>query len=77
MAIALDLPATGDTVNDRTRRAHLISATLRYTLLTVVGLIMLYPLIWLVGASFKPNAEIFSSPGFWPENPTLNGYIEG
>lgn len=77
MTIALDLPDTDARVNDRTRRGHVISATLRYTLLTIVGLIMLYPLIWLVGASFKPNAEIFASPGFWPKAPTLSGYIEG
>ena len=38
---------------------------------------MLYPLIWLVGASFKSNAEIFASPGFWPRHPTLDGYIKG
>ena len=46
-------------------------------LLSVVGFIMLYPLIWLIGASFKTNAEIFSSPGFIPRNPTFQGYIEG
>ena len=50
---------------------------MRYLLLSVVGFIMLYPLIWLVGASFKTNAEIFSSPGFIPRNPTFHGYIEG
>jgi oligogalacturonide transport system permease protein len=37
------------------RRAR-VNAGLRYTLLVVVGLIMIYPLIWLVGASFKSNA---------------------
>ncbi|WP_244299114.1 carbohydrate ABC transporter permease [Roseibium aquae] len=55
----------------------MISSMIRYTVLTVVGLIMLYPLIWLIGASFKTNSEIFASPSFWPENPTLSGYING
>ncbi len=59
------------------RRQARISATIRYTLLTVVGFIMIYPLIWLVGASFKTNSEIFSSPWFWPESPTVQGYIDG
>ena len=49
----------------------------RYTLLIVVGLIMIYPLIWLVGASFKTNSEIFSSPWFWPKEATIQGYIDG
>ncbi|WP_105371567.1 MULTISPECIES: carbohydrate ABC transporter permease [Neorhizobium] len=50
---------------------------LRYLMLAAVGLLMLYPLIWLIGASFKTNSEIFANPGFWPENPTLDGYIKG
>jgi oligogalacturonide transport system permease protein len=59
------------------RRQRRNSSIIRYTVLTVFGLIMLYPLIWLIGASFKTNAEIFSSPSFWPENPTISGYIKG
>jgi oligogalacturonide transport system permease protein len=59
------------------RRKHLVSSILRYFLLALVGLIMLYPLIWLIGASFKTNSEIFSSPGFIPRSPTVQGYIEG
>lgn len=50
---------------------------LRYGLLLAVGLVMLYPLIWLVGASFKTNSEIFAGAGFIPQNPTLDGYIKG
>jgi oligogalacturonide transport system permease protein len=58
------------------RRARL-SAGIRYALLIVVGLIMLYPLIWLIGASFKTNSEIFGNAGFIPSEPTLDGYIKG
>ncbi|MFY0617459.1 MAG: carbohydrate ABC transporter permease [Shimia sp.] len=58
------------------RRARL-SATLRYSLLAGIGLLMVYPLIWMIGASFKTNAEMFSSPSFWPKEPTLQGYIDG
>lgn len=59
------------------RRAARLSALIRYTLLTVVGLVMLYPLIWLVGASFKTNSEIFDGIGFIPSEPTLDGYRKG
>lgn len=39
---------------------------------------MIYPMIWMIGASFRDNnAEIFSSIGFIPKNPTLQGYIDG
>ena len=58
-------------------RNRTISSVIRYTLLFTVGLVMLYPLIWLVGASFKTNSEIFSGAGFIPASPTLDGYIKG
>lgn len=39
-----------------------------YLLLTVSAAVMLYPLLWLIGASFKTNDEIFSSVWFMPES---------
>ena len=61
----------------RRARWDLISATIRYALLFAVGFLMLYPLIWLVGASFKTNSEIFSGAGFLPESATLDGSVKG
>ena len=57
----------------REQRAK-VSAFLRYTVLIVVGIIMVYPLIWMVGATFKTNSEIFTSAWFWPKNPVFDGY---
>jgi oligogalacturonide transport system permease protein len=51
-----------------------ISTAIRYTLLIAVGFIMVYPLIWMVGATFKTNSEIFTSAWFWPKNPVMDGY---
>lgn len=59
------------------RRKARISSAIRYALLIIIGLVMVYPLIWLIGASFKTNSEMFSSPSFWPSKPTLQGYIDG
>ncbi len=59
------------------KRRQAFNATIRYLILAGVGLMMLYPLIWLIGASFKTNSEIFTNPGFIPQNPTLDGYIRG
>lgn len=61
----------------RDKRNARISAAVRYSLLATVGFIMLYPLIWLIGAAFKTNSEIFANPGFIPSEPTLDGFIEG
>ena len=39
----------------RTLRREKINASVRYVILLVVGLLMLYPLVWMFSASFKPN----------------------
>lgn len=54
-----------------------LNAGLRYGVLIAVGLLMLYPLFWMVAASFKPNHEIFGSIGLWPQEPTLDGIVSG
>lgn len=46
----------------------------RYLILIAVGLVMVYPLLWMAGATFKDNVEIFSGIGLIPRNATLNGY---
>jgi oligogalacturonide transport system permease protein len=38
---------------------------------------MLYPLIWLLGASFKTNGEIFTTIGFIPKSFDFSGYVNG
>ena len=53
---------------------HKIAKFFQYFVLIVVGFIMIYPLLWMVGANFKSNAEIFTGIGFIPKNPTLEGY---
>jgi oligogalacturonide transport system permease protein len=59
----------------REQRAK-VSAVLRYIVLVLVGVIMVYPLIWMVGATFKTNSEIFTSAWFWPKNPVFDGYSQ-
>ncbi|QBI55008.1 carbohydrate ABC transporter permease [Streptomonospora litoralis] len=41
------------------------------------GLIMLYPLLWMISSSFKPTAEIFSDPSLIPETFVPGNYTEG
>ena len=55
-------------------RANLV---LRYLALTAVGVVMLYPLLWLVGASFKSNTEIFTEVGFWPSRFEFTAFAKG
>lgn len=50
---------------------------LRYLLLIALGIVMTYPLLWMFGASFKTNVELFSSASIIPYQPTLDGYRNG
>ncbi|MCL2840352.1 MAG: carbohydrate ABC transporter permease [Defluviitaleaceae bacterium] len=48
-----------------TKKAQ-INATLRYIILIAVGLILIYPLLWMIGSSFKENEHIFGSLAILP-----------
>jgi len=48
-----------------------------YVLVTLLGLIMIYPVIWMFFATFKTNEEIFGSTALLPSNYDLSGYING
>ncbi len=48
-----------------------------YLLLIAASVTMIYPLLWLVGASFKTNEEIFSSIWFIPESFSFEAYKNG
>lgn len=61
----------------RTERRKRLNAIIRYTILIGVGLLMIYPLLWLIGASFKTNQQIFTEVNFWPKSPIFSGYIDG
>lgn len=37
--------------------------------------LVLYPLVWLVFSTFKPNAEFGQNPGLIPESPTIGNYL--
>ncbi|MDR1765051.1 MAG: carbohydrate ABC transporter permease [Lachnospiraceae bacterium] len=61
----------------RKRRKDAISAILRYVVLTLVAVVMIYPILWLVGATFKTNNEIFTSVSFIPKRIDFTPYING
>lgn len=65
---------TGVDYNKAIKRKRLIQTTIRYIILLFVGFFMVYPLLWMVGATFKPNSEIFTSVNIFPKNPTFSGY---
>lgn len=49
----------------------------RHVILCVIGLVMMYPLLWLVSSSLKPNDLIFSDLALWPAEWNPANYAEG
>ena len=56
------------------RVQHTMSTTIRYVILIGVGVFMVYPLLWMISATFKDNNEIFSTLSLIPTRPTMEGY---
>ena len=73
-AHATPAPAALAAPSDRRQR---IVALWRYTALLAVAVLMLYPLAWLVGATFKTNAEIFTEIGIIPSRLSFDAYVKG
>ncbi|WP_369264717.1 carbohydrate ABC transporter permease [Streptomyces sp. R35] len=48
-----------------------------HTLLIGVALVMLYPLLWMLSSSLKPDTEIFTHPGLIPNKLHPANYSEG
>ncbi|MCA9949578.1 MAG: carbohydrate ABC transporter permease [Anaerolineales bacterium] len=51
--------------------------TLTHLFIIALGLLMIYPVIWMIVSSFKPNNLIFSDPGLIPKVVTIENYING
>ncbi|MFC4066437.1 carbohydrate ABC transporter permease [Actinoplanes subglobosus] len=49
----------------------------KHTGLILLTLVMLYPVIWMVVSSLRPNEEIFRSPGVIPDSFRFANYSEG
>lgn len=55
-----------------------ISTVLYHTFMLLVGFVMLYPVLWLVSSSFKPNGDIFTTAtALIPKDFTIEHYIVG
>ena len=47
------------------KASNAIATFFKYFVLILVGLIMIYPLLWMISATFKDNSEIFAGIGLW------------
>jgi multiple sugar transport system permease protein len=62
-----DAPTAGSRLRSIVKHAALIAA----------ALVMLYPVIWMLVSSFRPNGEIFQNPSIVPDSLDLTNYFVG
>jgi multiple sugar transport system permease protein len=59
------------------KTSTVVRLTLTHLFIIALGLLMIYPVLWMVVSSFKPNNMIFSDPGLVPKAVTIDNYITG
>jgi len=60
-----------------TRSGSIGRTVLRTVLVLALLALVLYPLVWLLAASLKPNEEVASNLSLLPHEPTLGNYVRG
>lgn len=50
---------------------------LKHLTITMIAIVMIYPVLWMLGSSFKPGNQIFSEIGLWPKQWILTNYEQG
>jgi multiple sugar transport system permease protein len=48
-----------------------------HALLLLICCVMLYPVVWMIASSFKPESEIFTDLAPWPSSLSPRAYLEG
>lgn len=54
-----------------------LTSVIRHALLIALALGMLYPVIWMVVSSLRPNNEIFRDPSIIPDSFEVSNYVDG
>lgn len=59
------------------KTSRVVRLTLTHLFIIALGLLMIYPIVWMIVSSFKPNNMIFSDPGLIPKAVTIENYVSG
>lgn len=76
----LDLEALGaqrEAARRVRQRRERRQALVKHALLILASFGMLYPLLWMISSSFKPESEIFGNLSLLPSQIVLNNYVDG
>ncbi|MHC5794727.1 carbohydrate ABC transporter permease [Lacisediminihabitans sp. FW035] len=76
-----DARTTMTALHDEARRRRVarkrVGSVIRHSIMIVAGLIMIYPLLWMVASSLRPNDEIFTQPGILLKDFQTQNYSDG
>ncbi|MEV6350098.1 carbohydrate ABC transporter permease [Actinoplanes sp. NPDC051851] len=73
----LAIPAARAETTTRIRTTTPLRSVAKHAGLILLALVMLYPVLWMVVSSLRPNEEIFRSPGLALDNLRISNYAEG
>jgi len=59
------------------RKNKTVNRVFTYLLIAVIGLALLYPIIWMFFASFKTNEEIYGSTRLLPAGFSFHNFVDG
>lgn len=62
---------------DPLRRDSRLRRLFRHALLILFGVVMIYPLLWMLASSFRPSARILYEFGLLVSDPTTENYVHG
>lgn len=61
----------------RVRRTNPLRSVLKHAIMIAVSLVMIYPLLWMIVSSLRPNDEIFRNPSLLPLSFDITNYVDG
>jgi multiple sugar transport system permease protein len=70
-------PATRRPAASAARGRRPVVSVLRHALLIALALVMLYPLLWMIASSLRPNEDIFGAPGLLVDTFDFGNYPNG
>lgn len=70
-------PAPSAPSSRRSSGIRFLSPIVKHAVLILIALVMIYPLLWMVASSLRPNDEIFTSPGLLIDTFDLSHYPQG
>jgi multiple sugar transport system permease protein len=62
---------------NKVKASTVVRHTLTHLFIIALGMVMIYPILWMIISSFKPNNMNFSDPGLIPKAVTIENYISG